>query len=122
MFFVLDFGGNMGRRYSVGNKETHELRVNIVTETVLYCTCSANRTGTAICCRTSLTLSSCWLVILKQQIFKTNFKRSSERVLFRVKTDKLHFHFNVIYLFLPTYFHESSVLSLTLIVLMWRIG
>jgi hypothetical protein len=33
-FFVVGFGGNMDRRYSEGNKENHELRVNIVTETV----------------------------------------------------------------------------------------
>lgn len=33
-FFVVDFGGNMDRRYSEGNKENHELRLNIVTDTV----------------------------------------------------------------------------------------
>lgn len=51
-FFVVDFGGNMDRRYSEGNKENQELRLNIVTDTVH---------GTAICFRTPLTLSSGWL-------------------------------------------------------------
>ena len=32
-FFVVDFGGNMDRRYSEVNKKNHELRVNIVTGT-----------------------------------------------------------------------------------------
>jgi hypothetical protein len=87
---VVDFGGNTDRRNSEGNKENHELRVNNVTEIVQdwHCHLLSDIPDTVFL-----------LVILKQQIFRTKFKCSSETVLFRVTTNKLHFHSKVICLF-----------------------